>query len=131
MLKAREAYLGIQITGMGRNKYPFTFPRINVVEEVLEKAHWFVMNKLWSLQRWDLDVAFTDIGYKMVPFWVQIHGLPREAINPGNAELLLSKMGCVLEVDDMVKTRSLSKQFLRARVVIDVSKPLWYGRWLQ
>lgn len=55
----------------------------------------------------------------------------RDALNYRNADRLLAKMGKVLELDDPLKADVYMKHFLRARVEIDVSNPLWPGRWLE
>lgn len=98
---------------------------------MLERAPSFVMNQLISLQRWGPNIAFNDIDFSVVPFWIQIHGLARDDINPGSTPILLNKVGKLLEVDDPTKTGDLSRHFLRARVEVDVTKPLWSGRWIQ
>lgn len=75
MFKTWEEYKGLTITDMGDNKFLFTFPSVSNAEEMLTKAPWFVMNQLISLQRWGEGIAFSDINFDIVPFWIQIHGL--------------------------------------------------------
>lgn len=47
------------------------------------------------------------------------------------ANILLNIVGTVVEIDDPLKTGGGSRHYLRARVVVNVRKPLWSGRWLK
>lgn len=132
MFKTWEEYKGLYITDMGDNRFLFTFPTVLDAEEVLNRAPWFVMNQVLSLQRWEEGIAFEKINFDLVLFWVQIHGLPREDVNPANAEILLRKMGRVVEVDDPFKLGGgTPTHFLGARVLINIRKPIWSGCWIQ
>lgn len=65
-------------------------------------------------------------------FWVQIHGLPREDVNPENAFILLKKVGRVVEIDDPFKLGGgAPTHFIRARVAINIKKTIWSGCWIQ
>lgn len=131
MFKTWEEYKDLYIIEMNDNKFLFTFPSVKAAEEVLEKAQWFVMNQVLSLQRWEEGIAFQDIDFNNVPFWIQIHGLSREDVNPANGPIILNRVGKVLEVEDPLKTGATSRHFVRARVAVDVQRPLWSGCWLQ
>lgn len=131
MFKTWEDYKKLYITEMGNNKFLFTFPSVDNAEEVLRKAPWFVMNNLLSLQRWEEGKAFADIDFSKVCFWIQIHGLPWGEVNHENAPILLNRVGKVVEVDDPFKSGSGSSHFIRAKVAVDVNKPLWSGCWIQ
>lgn len=104
---------------------------MKAAKEVLDKSPWFVMNHLLNLQRWGEGVAFDKIDFSKAPFWIQIHGLPREDVNPQNAPFFLNKVGQVLEVDDPLRSGEVERYYLRARVAVDVLKPIWSGTWLQ
>lgn len=131
MFKTWEQYKGLKITDMGENKFLFTFPSVSNTEEVLSRGPWFVMNQIISLKRWDEGIRFDDIDFDRVPFWIQIHGLAKKEMNPENTTILLGKVGEILEVDDPLKTGSAAAIYLRARVMVNVTKPIWSGCWLQ
>lgn len=131
MFKTWESYKGMYITEMTENKFLFTFPSIKAAEEVLKKTPWFVMNQLLNLQRWGEGITFENIDFSKAPFWIQIHGLASHEVNPENAPIILNKVGRILEVDDPLKTGDVATYYLRARVAVDVTKPLWSGCWLQ
>lgn len=128
--KAWEEYGGFHVDEMGPNKFHFTFISVQAVEGILWRAPWFVMNQPLSLQRW-ANRKYSEIVYDKIPFWVQVHSLPRDGLNLANAERLFGRMGKIVEVEDPMTVGLPLRHFLRARVEIDVSKPIWAGRWLQ
>lgn len=116
MKKAWEEYGGFHVDEMGQNKFHFT--------------PWFVMNQPLSLQRW-ANRKYSEIVYEKIHFWVQVHGLPRDDLNPANAGRIIGKMGTIVEMEDPITVGIPLRPFLRVRVGIDVYKPIWAGRWLQ
>lgn len=75
MFQTWNDYKDLYITDMGDNKFLFTFPSVRDTQTVLQRAHWFVINQVLSLKRWEAGLAFAYINFDFVPFWVQIHGL--------------------------------------------------------
>lgn len=60
-----------------------------------------------------------------------MHGLAKHEVNPKNASILLQKVAQIIEVDDPLISGNAPTFYIRARVWINVSKPIWSGCWLQ
>lgn len=73
---------------------------------------------------WDEKMA--EIVVNEVPFWIQIHGLELQLLTRYVGEVLDSMIGKVKEVDGTDNLTAWGK-CLRARVLIDVAKPLIRG----
>lgn len=77
-------------------------------------------------QRYDFSFPTRSLRFTTTTFWVQIHGLPISMLEPETA----------IEIGETIGTVSLSEHvkemiggdFLRVRVEIDVTKPLYRGR---
>ncbi|KAF7837557.1 reverse transcriptase [Senna tora] len=112
MTKAWGELAGLTIMDLGVNSFLFSFESEELARRVLNGG-----------------VAFHEINFKLVPFWVQAHGLPLEQINHKNAERIGGKIGQVLLAENPRVNDKLVKSFVRVRVFVDVSKPLVTGFW--
>ena len=66
----------------------------------------------------------------MVPFWVQAHGVPLEALNAKAATKIGVRIGGLMEVEDPSVDGQMLRSFLRMRIMIDIQKPLTTGFWV-
>lgn len=73
------------------------------------------------------EAAAYEIDFTIVPFWVQIHGMPLGTMTTTNAAKIMSKMGEVLEVENPLVEGQLLITFLRVRINVDITKPLDVG----
>lgn len=121
---------GMEISDMGPNMFMFTFENSNGARDILKKSPWFFINHLLSLQYWIPEATMYEIEFSMVPFWVQIHGLPLGTMTTTNAAKILNNMGRVLEVENPMVEGKLLRSFIRAQVEVDVSKPFITGCWV-
>lgn len=48
---------------------------------------------------WDPDKVIREMDFTSVPFWVQVHGLPRNRMGEENAKFIGLKLGTFLELD--------------------------------
>ncbi|KAM2931996.1 hypothetical protein FF1_040127 [Malus domestica] len=116
----------MQVKWVKDNLYIIIVPDENSARQILSQVPWTVMKKNFSVKRWSQDLALEEIQWDLVPFWVQIRGVPLCLCSPSNLTKLASAIGQVEEVENP----SLARGFLRAKVIVDTSKPLLTGCWL-
>lgn len=121
---------GLQMADVGMNLFMFIFLDIEEAQGVIRKGPWYVMNKLISLQQWTSQAVMKEIDFSKVQFWVQIHGLPLEYITTKNAKKILNQIGELVEIENMFLEGQLVRQFIRARIHINVLQPFFTGCWV-
>ncbi|KAJ1412390.1 hypothetical protein SESBI_20511 [Sesbania bispinosa] len=65
---------------------------------VMTNGTWNVMGHLISLQHWVPQASVYEINYDLVPFWVQLHGMPLEYMTTKNVAKIAARLGEVQEV---------------------------------
>ena len=78
------------------------------------------------LQSYDKEVDLTEMEFKWVTFWVQVHDIPIRFRNRRVAERIYEAIGKVNVRPDEIESKR--DGFIRIRITIDVSKPLCHGR---
>lgn len=121
---------GLQISDVGLNLFLFAFSKEEECKEIMDRAPWFVMNKLISLQRWNSQVSMYEMNFNQVQFWVQIQRLPLEFLTVTCAEKILSPLGEVIEIEDPMVAGKIIRPFIRARVELNIQYPLSTGCWI-
>lgn len=112
------------------NLFMFSFKKQEDALEVIRKGPWYVMSKLISLQQWTHQAVMKEIDFSKVRFWVLVHGLPMEYMNARNAEKILNHMGELEEIENMFVEGQIVRQFVRAKIRINVLQPLSTGFWV-
>lgn len=120
----------LQMSDVGMNLFMFIFKEPEEAQVVLKNCPWYVMNKLLSLQQWTPQAVIKEIDFSKALFWVQVHGLPVEFMNPKNATKILSHLGSLEEVEQMRHEEQLVRHFIRARICINIQHPLSTGCWV-
>lgn len=128
--KAWASYENLQITDLGKNKFMFTFAEEKHCREIMKKSPWFFLNHLMCIQFWISEVAPHEICFDLNAFWIQVHNLPMEYMNCINTTTILQKVGRIVEMEDSIVEGRILKTFMRAKVEIDVTKPLPSGCWV-
>ncbi|KAM2019755.1 hypothetical protein ACFX1T_022514 [Malus domestica] len=116
----------MQVKWVKDNLYIIIVPDENSARQILSQVLWAVMKKFFSVKRWSQDLALEEIQWELVPFWVQIRGVPLCLSTSSNITRLATAIGQVEEVEDP----SMARGFLRAKVFVDTTKPLITGCWL-
>lgn len=83
----------------GPNRFLFSFPSMEEKEKVLRLAPWNFKRYLMILKEWRRGETINKVEIAHAQYWVQIHGLPMESLDEGNAYLLRSKTGSVMQVE--------------------------------
>ncbi|KAL2921371.1 hypothetical protein RDABS01_012862 [Bienertia sinuspersici] len=121
MTKAWEVSGRIIIRVIGPNRYVFQFFHWRDKEKVLMGRLWCFDQNLLVLSEIAGSEQPDEVPLTYSPFWVRICNLPFNCRSDETIHTIASKIGVVTEVekDDL----GLGK-FRRARVVLDVTKPL-------
>ena len=72
-----------------------------------------IIGHLLSLQWWCPWSSIIEVTFDLVPFWVQVHGIPLEAPSTKSTEKIGSRLGVVFEVEDPFSEGQLLRSFLR------------------
>jgi hypothetical protein len=108
---------------LGPNLFLFKFSKQEQVSRILTNV-WNVNGYLLSIQVWSPSATLGDLSLTMVPFWIQIHGLPLQNLTIKNAIAIGKALGSPIKVEDNSGVEGTFRSFLRTLVSIDVSKPL-------
>ena len=68
--------------------------------------------------------------FNMVSFWVQLHGIPLEALTRKNAEKIGGRLGFVEDVEDPFVDGQIFRSFLKVRVLFDINQAFTTGFWV-
>ncbi|KAK9985095.1 hypothetical protein SO802_034620 [Lithocarpus litseifolius] len=117
---------GFNVTVGGENILLFAFELEVDAERVIQGEPWAFDRHLVVFEKFEGYVPIHTLGFKTTAFWVQIHNLPFPLQTVETAFSIGETMGRVIKPKDLEEM--LGPNFLRVRVVIDISKPLCRGR---
>ena len=115
-----------EVSNAGDNILLFAFESEEDTEKVLMGEPWAFDRHLVVFQRYDMSSPIENLQFNRVAFWIQIHNLPYSLLSSEVASSLGETLGEVTVPKDQTEMRG--GNFLRVRVVIDVSEPLCRGR---
>ncbi|KAL6286553.1 hypothetical protein ACE6H2_010943 [Prunus campanulata] len=115
-----------KITWIRENLFAISVQDEDMARKILERGPWSVMRHCFSVRRWPLELAVEEIDTHLVPFWVQVRGIPLNLCTEDNAVKIGRKIGDLVEYENPSQARG----FLRLRVEIDTTQPLPAGFWL-
>ncbi|KAL6294160.1 hypothetical protein ACE6H2_002302 [Prunus campanulata] len=115
-----------KITWIRENLFAISVQDEDMARKILERGPWSVMRHCFSVRRWPLELAVEEIDTHLVPFWVQVRGIPLNLCTKDNAVKIGRKIGDLVEYENPSQARG----FLRLRVEIDTTQPLPAGFWL-
>ena len=117
---------GFEVRKISDHVMLFTFEKKEEVERIMSNSPWSFDKHLVVLQWYDKEVPLRALEFNKIPIWVQIHDVPIRFMNKTVAEKLCEVVGEVCKNIDEGETDGGS--FLRMKVTIDISKPLYRGR---
>lgn len=120
----------LKISEMENNLFIFSFGKDVDRRRVLRNRSWTITGILLVIQEWCPMLPINEIQWNFSPFWIQFHGMSLGGLSCKNAGILGSRIGDILEVEDPVVNGRVMRDFLRARVLVDISKPLMCGVWI-
>ena len=116
---------GFNVTIGGENILLFAFELEVDVERVIQGEPWAFNRHLVVFERFDGYTSIQLLGFKKTALWVQIHNLPFSLQTIDIAFIIGETIGSVIKSKDL--DEMLGADFMRVRVVVDVSKPLCRG----
>lgn len=93
------------------------------MKRVMEDGPWSFEQNLLILKRLEPNVSPLEADLTSTEFWIQAHNVPANFITEKVATVIGSSLGELMAVDHK-NFDGTWKQFLRVRVLIDITKPL-------
>lgn len=119
----------LHIVEVGDNLFHFRFDSETCLRKVLNGGPWNFDNYLLILQEWEPGMKAEQVSFQLVPFWIQLWGLPFEFVNPMIGEIIGKRLGTFFSVDDRAVMGERGR-FVRVRVGVPVDKPLKRGGFI-
>ena len=113
---------GFNVTVGGENILLFAFELEVDAERVIQGELWAFDRNLVAFEKFKGYVPIHTLGFKTTAFWVQIHNLPFPLQTVETAFSIGETIAPVIKSKDLGEI--LGANFMRVRVVVDVSKPL-------
>lgn len=108
---------------MATNLYCFQFFHEVDVKRVIEDGPWAFEQNLLVLKRVEPNSSPFESNLTKAEFWVQAHNLPVSFFTENIAKAIGASLGELVLIDSK-NFKGTCKQFLRIRVLIDITKPL-------
>ncbi|KAI9115272.1 hypothetical protein K1719_013591 [Acacia pycnantha] len=128
--KAWNLQSGFVITKITGNAFIFKFMNEEDYNRVLRGRPWSVNGSLLNLLERSKYKSYDEFDFSRCPIWIQMHNIPLEALCLENAVTIGGHVGKVILAEDPHYNGRYLRNFLHARVVLDLRKPLSYGFWL-
>ncbi|XP_042942902.1 uncharacterized protein LOC122277085 [Carya illinoinensis] len=119
----------IQFKEVGNNGMLVEFQHESDKTKVLQGRPWSFDRSLVCLQEIDGQVPLNEVVFTKEPFWVQAHDMPMACMTKEVGMELFSGMEAILEVETDEGGCGWGCS-LRAKVEVDITKPLIRGRFL-
>ena len=117
---------GFNVTVSGENVLLFAFELEVDAERVIQGEPWAFDRHLVVFEKFEGYAPIHTLGFKTTTFWVQIHNLPFPLQTIETAFNIGETIGPVIKPKDLGEM--LGPNFMRVKVVVDISKPLCRGR---
>lgn len=109
------------------DRFIFSFPSMSCRQRVLEQAPWSFKGFPLLLKPLSPGETVHEVDLASFPVWVQVHGLPMGQSTKLMEETAARRAGKVVEVDFRSNKEVWVTQFIRVKVLIQVSQPLVSG----
>ena len=83
----------LSFSTLGPNLFLFKFSKLEHITRILDQVTWNVNGSLLALQKWSPFATINELALKVVPFWIQVHGLPLFNITTKNAIAIGKRLG--------------------------------------
>ncbi|KAK4282057.1 hypothetical protein QN277_013478 [Acacia crassicarpa] len=121
---------GFDVIELNGNAFMFKFADVEEFNRILRGRPWSINGFLLNLMERSKFKACEDFDFSKCPVWIQMHNVPMEAWCLENAVIVGGYVGEVLLAEDPYYNGRFLRSFLRARVLLDLKKPLAYGFWM-
>ncbi|KAG8502351.1 hypothetical protein CXB51_000303 [Gossypium anomalum] len=109
------------------NIYAISLARERSYRKALAEGPWSVIGCSIQFLRWDKVDSISKMDFSSIQYWIQVHNLPMEWLSKKNVEIIGSRLGKVVEIDDDLVRNGICRSFLRLRVELDLGRHLVEG----
>ncbi|KAI9123925.1 hypothetical protein K1719_005225 [Acacia pycnantha] len=128
--KAWNLQTGFDVIEIDGNAFLFKFEEEKEYSRILRGRPWSINGNLLNLMERMKYKSYAEFDFSRCPVWIQMHNVPLEAMCSMNAIRIGGHVGEVLLVEDPIQNGRYLRSFLRARILLDLRKPLANGFWL-
>jgi hypothetical protein len=130
MIRAWQPTGWVSFKTLGPNLFLIEFQHEWDKVRIMEGCPWKFDRDLFSMAEFDGRTPPSELEFEKVPFWVRMYDMPLACMSREMGQRIGASMGVVEEVD--VDEAGVGwGEFLRVRIVLDVTKPLLRGRFLK
>ena len=130
MIRAWHPTGWVSFKTLGPNLFLIEFEHEWDKTRILEGRPWKFDSDLFSMADFDGRTPPSELEFEKVAFWVRMYNMPLACMSREMGQRIGASMGDVEEVDvDEVGVGW--GEFLRVRIVLDLTKPLSRGRFLK
>ncbi|KAI9075907.1 hypothetical protein K1719_042108 [Acacia pycnantha] len=128
--KAWNLSEGFDVIEINGNAFMFNFVKEEEFNRVLRGRPWSINEFLLNLMERSKYKTCEEFDFSHGPVWIQMHNVPMEALCLANAVTIGNHVGKVMMAEDPIYNGKFVRGFMRARVLIDLRKPLSHGFWM-
>ncbi|KAK4271133.1 hypothetical protein QN277_019870 [Acacia crassicarpa] len=121
---------GFDVIEINSNAFIFKFVEEEEYTRVLHGRPWSINGFLLNLMEKSKFKTCEEFDFSRGPMWIQMHNVPMEAMCLENAVMIGGYVGEVMLAENPIYNGKYVRSCLRARVLLDLKKPLAYGFWM-
>lgn len=125
--KAWNLQDGLEVIEVSGNAFLFRFVDSAEYNRVLRGRPWSINGSLLNLMERSKFSSCAKFEFSRCLVWIQMHNVPLEALCLDNAIRIGGYVGEVVLAEDPQYNGRYLRNFLRARVILDLRKPLSHG----
>ncbi|RID54949.1 hypothetical protein BRARA_G02235 [Brassica rapa] len=111
-------------------KFQFVFRSEEALNLVLRRGPWSFSEWMLVTRRWDATLTPNDL--KIIPFWVQIRGIPSQFLNRQMVEFIADRIGPIGQVRDIEFDEAANlTDYVRVKIDWNIDHPLKFQRNFQ
>ena len=115
---------GFEVKDIWNHIVLFIFDNKFEANRVIASQPWSFDKHLVAIQHYERGMHLRDLCFDMVPFWIRVYDIPIHFMTKEVVEGICSGIGKVCPSNYVEMEGG---DFMRARVIIDISKPLNWG----
>uniref|UniRef100_A0A2N9I2Q1 CCHC-type domain-containing protein n=1 Tax=Fagus sylvatica TaxID=28930 RepID=A0A2N9I2Q1_FAGSY len=125
--KAWNTVNEVDVAGVDKNVFLFTFKHEVDMRKVWDRRHWSFKGKHLILKKYNPDWSLNEVDFSKTDLWVQVHGLSLNRQGEVNLKKIGHMLGTILEVDVAGSGPSAGMRFVRIHIRVAVNHPLAMG----